>query len=137
APHLTAGVLDGTEAVSGVQTLSRDYTNAAGQVVSSDRYFNLAALAYSTAAALGTEGVNYYRTRQGYDSRGRPDRVQTPTGTIGRTVYDGLARVVSTWVGTNDTPASGPWSPANNTAPSDMVQVSADQYDNGGVGDGD
>jgi RHS repeat-associated protein len=45
--------------------------------------------------------------------------------------------VVSTWVGTNDTPASGYWSPTNNTAPSNMVQVSADLYDGGGVGDGD
>jgi hypothetical protein len=29
-PHLTDGVPDGTEAISGLQTLTRDYTNAAG-----------------------------------------------------------------------------------------------------------
>ena len=40
-PHVTGGVPDGTEAVSGVQTLSRTYTNAAGQVVRTDDYFNL------------------------------------------------------------------------------------------------
>jgi hypothetical protein len=32
APHLTNGAPDGTEAISGLQTLSRDYVNAAGQV---------------------------------------------------------------------------------------------------------
>src|SRR5207253_7653124 len=58
-----------------------------------------------------------------------------PTGTIERTVYDSLSREVSTWVGTNDTPGSGSWSPSNNTSPSNMVQLTADQYDGGGVGD--
>jgi hypothetical protein len=40
------------------------------------------------------------------------------------------------WVGTNDTPTSGYWSPTNNTGTSNMVEVSANVYDNGGVGDG-
>src|SRR5262249_37319625 len=73
-------------------------------------------------------------TLYSYDERGRENRVQTPTGTITRTVYDGLDRVVSTWVGTNDTPATGLWSPTNNTPPSNMVPVSEYVYDNGGVG---
>src|SRR6185312_15791290 len=42
---------------------------------------------------------------------------------------------ISRWVGTDDTPASGFWSPTNNTAPSNMVDVEDDVYDNGGVGD--
>src|SRR5262249_1513539 len=83
---------------------------------------------------LGAEGVNYYRTRTSYDSRGRVNRVQTPAGTIYRTVYDGRDRPVSTWVGTNDTPASGYRSPANNTAPSNMVQTAG--YQDGGGGGG-
>jgi hypothetical protein len=45
-PHLTNSVPDGTEAVSGLQTLSRQYTNAAGQMVASDSYFNLTGLTY-------------------------------------------------------------------------------------------
>jgi RHS repeat-associated protein len=53
-----------------------------------------------------------------------------------RTIYDSLGRVASQWVGTNDTPAAGEWSPTNNTAPSNMVQISGYQYDFGGVGDG-
>ena len=60
----------------------------------------------------------------------------SPTGTINRTVYDALGRAASTWVGTNDTPASGDWSPTNNTSPSNMVEVASYEYDNGGVGDG-
>ncbi len=133
-PHLTNGVPDGTEAISNIQTLTRDYTNAAGQMVREDNYYNLTGVTYSTAKYIGT-GSNYYTTQYGYDDRGRLDRVQSPTGTITRTVYDGLGRVVSTWVGTNDTPASGEWSPTNNTSPSNMVETTQYQYDNGGVGD--
>jgi hypothetical protein len=63
-------------------------------------------------------------------------RTQTPNGTIYRTVYNSLDEAVSAWVGTNDTPASGEWSPTNNTCTANMVEVSSCQCDNGGVGDG-
>jgi hypothetical protein len=49
APHLKGGVPDGTEASSGLQTLSRAYVNAAGQTTTVDSYFNLSGLAYTTA----------------------------------------------------------------------------------------
>lgn len=42
------------------------------------------------------------------------------TGTITDTVYDALDRVSSIWVGTNDTPLSGTWSPTNNTGTANM-----------------
>jgi RHS repeat-associated protein len=102
-PNLTGGLPNGTENISNIQTLSREYTNAAGQVVSHDDYFNLSGVTYSTALNLGTQNVNYYRTQYGYDDRGRKDRIVTPNGTIYRTVYDGLGRKVGTYVGTNDT----------------------------------
>ena len=54
-------------------------------------------------------------------------------GTITRVVYDGEGRVLSTWVGTNDTPASGYWSPSN---PAGMTKVAEVEYDGGGYGDG-
>src|SRR5690242_6043270 len=41
---------------------------------------------------------------------------------------------MSTRVGTNDTPASGSWSPSNNTAPANMVQVTVSVYDGGSAG---
>jgi YD repeat-containing protein len=72
----------------------------------------------------------HHTTLTDYDVRGRPSRVLAPTGTISRAVYDGLGRVVSTWVGINDTPASGSWAPDNNKAPSNMVQSRA-KYPNG------
>jgi hypothetical protein len=123
------GVPTGTEPIGALQMLSRSYTNSAGQEVRQDEYFNLAGVTYSTAPYIGTQGTNYYTTLYAYDNRGRQDRTQGPTGTINRTVFDGQGRVISTWVGTNDTPASGTWSPSNNTAPANMVQVSADAYD--------
>jgi RHS repeat-associated protein len=133
-PHLTNGKPDGSEAISNLQTLSRDYTNAAGQFTIHDAYFNLSGVTYSTALYIGTQNVNFYRKLTDYDSRGRLSRVQRPTGTIERTVYDGLSRIVSTWVGTNDTPGTGQWSPSNNTAPSNMIQLTANIYDNNTLG---
>jgi RHS repeat-associated protein len=132
APNLTNGVPNGTEAISGVQTLTRSYYDAAGQFVREDDYFNLTGLTYSTTPYLGTANVNYYTTTYAYDDDGRLNRVQDPTGTITRTVYDGRGDVISTWVGTNDTPSSGYWSPSN---PAGMTETTIYTYDNGGVGD--
>jgi RHS repeat-associated protein len=137
---LTGNVPDGTETVSGVQALSRRYTNASGQLLRTDAYFNLSDATYSqnlypgapgAVNADGTVSGNYWSTLYGYDVRGRQNRVEVRTGTltqpqtstITRTDYDGLSRVVGTWVGTNDT-----------TLPN-LVQVSATVYDNGTVGD--
>ncbi|HLJ96611.1 MAG TPA: IPT/TIG domain-containing protein, partial [Gemmataceae bacterium] len=135
-PHLTNGRPDGTEPISGVVTLSRSFTSPGGQLIETDQYFSLAGVTYRTAPYLGIAGTNYYPTLLAYDQRGRLDRTISPTGTITRTLYDALGRVVSTWVGTNDSPASGYWSPDNNTAPANMIEVSAEVYDQGGVGDG-
>ncbi len=135
APHLTGGVPDGTEPITDVQTLERNYTNAAGQDVREDSYFNLSGLTYSTTPYLGAQNTNYYTTQYSYDHRGRLERTEDPNGTITRDVYDGLGRLVSTWEGTDDTPGSGFWSPTNNTSPSNMVEISAYVYDGGGVGD--
>jgi RHS repeat-associated protein len=132
-PHVTGGVPDGTEAISNLQSLSRVYYNDANQAIAEDDYFDLSGLTYSTAVGLGTLGVNYYETTQGYNNQGLPDRTVSANGTITRTVYDGEGRVVSVWVGTNDTPTSGYWSPSN---PAGMTEVASFVYDNGGVGDG-
>ncbi len=123
----------GTEAIADLQTLSRSFISAGGQVIATDDYFDLSGLTYSTSATLGTVNVNYYETTYGYDHAGRPDRTVSPTGTITRTVYNALGEAVSVWVGTNDTPTSGYWSPSN---PAGMTEVTAYQYDDGGIGDG-
>ena len=134
-PSLTSGVPNGSESISGILSLTRDYTNAAGQVTAEDDYFNLSGSTYGTGA-LGTESVNYYLNQYSYDAHGLLDRTETSTGTISRTVYDSYGDDLSDWVGTNDTPSSGDWSPTNNGGTSNMVEVASYQYDNGGSGDG-
>jgi RHS repeat-associated protein len=127
----------GTDTISSsnIQSLSRQLTSAGGQMIESDQYFNLSGVTYSASSFhLGAANVNYYATTYGYDTDGNQNKVVDPNGTITRTVYDGQGRVVSTWVGTSDTPTSGYWSPTNN-AGSNMVEVSSNVYDNGGVGD--
>jgi RHS repeat-associated protein len=119
----------GTEPISNVLTLSRDYTNAAGQVVWHDDYFNLAGLSYLDGAGnpqfgLGTQGSNFYRTQFTYDSRGRLNRTITPAGTTYRTDYDALGRPTADWVGTAD------------GAGGNMVQTAGYEYDDGVAGDG-
>jgi RHS repeat-associated protein len=116
----------GAEGIGSLDTLSRTYLNSAGQPVEKDDYFNLTNVTYSPTpyigtassnAPQGTPGSNYYRTYSSYDNRGRLTDTVTGNGTIYDTVYDGLGRVTKTLVGT--------------------IQVTANQYDNGNVGDGD
>jgi RHS repeat-associated protein len=136
-PASSGGLPTGTEAISTLQSLSRSYSNAAGQLTHRDDYFDLSGLSWSTAANLGTEGVNFYRTTYSYNKQGLLEREQSPTGTITYSVYDGRRRLSSTWIGTNDSTANGQkWSPSNNTGSSNLVQVAAYTYDNGGVGNG-
>jgi RHS repeat-associated protein len=137
-PAVTGGLPTGAEAVSGLQSLSRDYLDTGDRVTNTDSYFDFSSggFVYSTNANIGTMGTNYYRRLYNYDLKGRKDRDVEWTGTIRRSFYDSRDRVQSTWIGTNDTPASGTWSPGNNTAPSNMIQVTGNQYDAGGVGDG-
>ncbi len=136
-PHLTGGVPDGTESIGSIQTLSRVYVNSAGQAIRKNDYFYLSGVTYSTSAYIGTQNTNYYTSLEDYDNQGLLTRTETPTATITRTVHDSQGRVISIWVGTDDTPSSGSWSPSNNTSPANMVETVAYQYDGGAVGDGD
>ncbi len=135
APTVSGGRPTGAEGISGLQSLSRSYANAAGQVTYTDNYFNLSGLSYSTSTSLGAEGTNFYRTEYAYDAAGRLSRTLSPQDTVYRTVYDGLGQVVSEWVGTDDTPTSGAWSPTN-TAGTNLVKVAEYEYDGGATGDG-
>ncbi len=126
--------------------------NQAGQDIQDESYFNLPSLssyisgsgASSVLAALGagsawdksTGSGNYYVTTNQYDDLGNLDKTVDADGNIARTVYGEQERKTSTWVGTNDTPSSGYWSPTNNGGTSNMVEISATVYDNGGIGDG-
>ncbi len=135
-PTVSSGRPTGAESISSLQSLVRMAVNAAGQVISTDSYFNLSGVTYSASTlALGTAGTNYYRTEYGYDVEGNLTRTLSPTGTIYRTVYDANNRVISQWVGLDDTPTTGSWSPSNTTG-TDLTKVKEYEYDGGGVGDG-
>ena len=115
---------DGAETIGSLQSLSRTLTNTGGQDIQTDDYFNLTGLTYSTSPALGTSN-NYNATTMADDADGRQDETTSPAGDIELTVFDGLGRTVSTWEGTSD-----------GSSDNNMHEVSADVYDNGGVGDG-
>jgi len=135
APAVTGGVPTGAEAISGLQSLSRDYFDTGSRLTNKDSYFNLTGLTYSQAPNLGTLGTHFYRMSYNYDLKGRKDRFVDWTGTVARTVFDVRDRAVSSWIGTDDTPTSGDWSPTN-TAGTNLVQVTASEFDGGGIGDG-
>lgn len=134
-PAVVGGVPTGTEAIGGLQSLSRDFLDPGLRVIQKDSYFNLVGLTYSTSASLGVLGTHFYRALVNYDAKGRRDRSQDWTGTITRTAYDTQSRVSSVWVGTDDTPVSGDWSPSN-TSGTNLVKTLVNEYDGGGVGDG-
>ena len=136
APATSGGVPTGAEAVGSVESLSRDHYNKAWQLVNSDEYHDLNGLAYSaTTTTLGSQGANYYRTTLGYDGRGRNNRVVDATGTVSRTLYDGLGRPTSTWVGTDDAGATNS-NPQGSGGGNNMLRLTTMAYDGGGVGDG-
>ncbi|AGA25127.1 RHS repeat-associated core domain-containing protein [Singulisphaera acidiphila] len=110
----------GTEAIGSLRSLTREFTSVGGQVLQADAYNNVAGLTYSASTSFGTEGVNFNRTLYSYDTRGRLKLVTTPNGTITKAVYDGLGRTIEVWVGTSSV---------------NLVKVSAQEYDNGGIGD--
>jgi YD repeat-containing protein len=119
---------------SNILSLSRTTVNDAGQAIYSDSYFTLAGATYTTSsAAFGSAGTNYDRTETAYDDRGRVKRVKNPVGTITRYLYDSRSHQTQTWIGTDDTPSSGYWSPSNTTG-TDLTLVSESEYDKGAAG---
>jgi len=131
----------GLGSISSVLSLTRDILNNAGQKIEEDDYFNLSGITYSAssvylgAAYSSSSGTgNYYTTYYSYNAAGLQDRTVDPSGTITDNVYDGQGRLVSTWVGTDDTPTSA-WSPTNLPG-GNMVETASYIYDNGAPGDG-
>ncbi len=129
-----------TISASNIRSLARQITNNGGQVVDELLYFSLTGVTYATATAyLGSSSNdsssgNYHSTVYGYDQRGRLNKTVTPSGTIYRTVYDALGRVVSEWVGTNDTGATST-NPAGSGSPNNMFKTTSYEYDGGTIGD--
>jgi YD repeat-containing protein len=135
-PTTSDGVPTGAESIADVQSLTRTFVTVTGVEYQVDSYFNLGGLTY-TSGSMGSSGTNYYETQYGYDDMGNLATTIDPQGTIYITVFDGQGRKISTWVGTDDTPESGSWSPTNNTSPSNMVETESFVYDGGNPGDSD
>jgi len=86
------------------------------------------------SSGSGSLGVNFAQTTVAYDALERENRTVAPDGTIRRKVWTTPQWVASVWVGTNDTGATdadptGGGAPGNN-----MVQTTANQYDDGSDG---
>ncbi len=133
-----------------IQSLSRALYNAGGQHVESDAYANITNATYlatnQDSPYSGTKitnelsgqapNGNYYATYYGYDADGRQYQIIDANGTVHDTVYDSLGRVVSNWVGTNDTTNNGqPFTGSNAGTGNNMTEVQSYIYDNGSVGD--
>lgn len=131
APNVVGGRPDGSEAVSGVVSMKRDFYDDVQRLDHRDSYYNLTGLTYVTGTGYGALATNFFRETHGYDVNGRPDRYVDPTGTITRTVYDvsPITRVTSKWTGTDDTPTSGTWSPSNLTG-TNTTKTTTYEYDN-------
>ena len=88
------------------------------------------------ASGIGNSGINYDQTDYSYDLMRNRNRVQSPGGTITRTVFTEQNQPAEVWVGTDDTGATD-GNPAGSGAPNNMVQVTVNEYDdNKSGGDG-
>ena len=81
----------------------------------------------------------YNETIYGYSSMGYENRVVDPTGTITRQVFSPLGLVASTWVGTDDSGATDSDPTGGRTGAitwygNNMLEVSANVYDDGAAG---
>ena len=85
-------------------------------------YFNI------PASGGGTDGTNYDATKFEYDDQGRRMRTEAPHGTVNRTDYDTLGRVVHQWIGKDDSDFDGGDSGGTDT----MVKTMDAEYDSGG-----
>jgi len=137
----STGVVAGSAALLSLQITVLDL---GGRTTATYRYGDVGNLTVSGLAAALAQGnipaqagAGTYGTTYGYDTAGRPNYVQDAVGTITRTVYDGLGRVASTWIGTSDTHATATDPTGNHAAGNNMTKVSFTVYDYNSVGDGD
>jgi RHS repeat-associated protein len=115
-PSVTANKPNGSETITStkIESLTRAYRDTTGAVVTVDAYFNVGTGTYSIGTSFGTASNNsstgnFHRTQLGYDALGRLIRMVNSSGTVTRYTYDGLDRVRSVHVGTDDVPTGGTW----------------------------
>jgi hypothetical protein len=99
-------------------------------------YFSIPASGSTGSPQAGSEGVNYAQTDFGYDALERLNRVDSPVGTITRTVWTTPQWIASVWVGTDDIGATDTDPTGGGAAGNSMVIIVSNVYD-GGSGGGD
>ncbi len=134
-PATSGGEPTGAESVSSIESFSRQHRDTGDRPTHSDDYFTFSGLSYGPSPSLGVQGTHFLRSSVNYNSAGLEDRMVDPTGTVSRTYRDALGRVKSVWIGTDDTPTSGNWSPTN-TAGTNLNKVSENEYDQNAIGNG-
>jgi hypothetical protein len=82
----------------------------------------------------GSSGTNYDQTTFDETARGVRNYVETPGGTITRTVFDARDLPVAVYIGTDDTDATDADPTGNSHANNNMVLVSETEYDSGSDG---
>src|SRR5690606_6310404 len=70
----------------------------------------------------------------GYDAMDRQNRVQSPGGTITRTMYDVRGQAQKVYVGTNDAGATDSDPTGGGATGNNMVLVTENEYDGGTAG---
>ncbi len=124
---MPTGLSAGTDQSHYLRWTRRSTTSVSGELVKTHTYHDIPSSGY------GSKDTNYAETLLGYDAQGRRDRVVAPGGTITRSVFDDVGRLASQWVGTDDMPSSGSWSPTNNSG-ANMTKVAEVEYDGGASG---
>lgn len=116
------------EAIGDLKRMSVQVYNKAGSRVDESRSYFL-----TPASGAGSDGTNYDATLFAFDNSGRRWRVEDPTGTVRRTVYDKIGRVSEQWIGTNDNDSTFPGGDVAGTL--NMVKIEAMVYDSGNAKD--
>ncbi len=140
-PVETTSTPSGAESLSAsnILSLSRSSTNSAGQTVAQNAYSSLSGVTYSTssfalsgaAASSNTAGNNFSQTLLGYSAEGLQNHAVDGNGTVTDSFFDGMDRLTTKYIGTNDSTTTGaPWIPGSNGSSSNnMLLVEKDYYD--------
>lgn len=128
----TTGWIDETDAdaktaldIGSLHALSTSVYNETGGTLDESRvYFSL------PSTLPGTEGTHYDASYLAYNDLGLTWRSKSADGTITRTVYDFMRRVVKSHIGTNDYS----FDDGEGSGPDDMVKTGETVYDSAGSG---
>lgn len=110
--------------VGTITRLSTNLYTSDGTRVTESRQYSVV-----PSSGAGSSGTNYDATTFAYSDSGRRWRTKYATGTVRRTVYDGLGRSSESWIGTNDSNWSSYGGDSSGT--DTMTKTDTVEYDGG------